>query len=183
MPQWILPVFIQGLGLIGLGFGVAAFQSSRHKSIVLLKLLNELVFAVQYVLLGAYTGAVMNLISCVRNYIYAKSVEKGRSTTPWIFIFSGIIVLSGILSWSSPLSLIPVAAKLLTCAAYGMKNPRTVRILTFPSSIGWIVYNAVYHSAGGVLNEVFTMASIAISMVRFDFIPYYRTRALKRQAH
>ena len=104
MPQWILPVFIQGLGLIGLGFGVAAFQSNRHKSIVLLKLLNELVFAVQYVLLGAYTGAVMNLISCVRNYIYAKSVEKGRSTTPWIFIFSGIIVLSGILSWSSPLS-------------------------------------------------------------------------------
>ncbi|MFQ9872206.1 MAG: YgjV family protein [Oscillospiraceae bacterium] len=77
MPQWILPVFIQGLGLIGLGFGVAAFQSSRHKSIVLLKLLNELVFAVQYVLLGAYTGAVMNLISCVRIISMRKVWKKG----------------------------------------------------------------------------------------------------------
>lgn len=182
MPQWVLPAFIQTLGLIGLGFGVAAFQSNRHKSIVLLKLLNELVFAVQYLLLGAYTGAVMNLISCVRNYIYAKSVEKGRSTVPWILIFSGVIILFGIVSWTSPLSLIPILTKLLTCAAYGIKNPRTVRFLTLPSSIGWLIYNAVYHSTGGVLNEVFTMTSIVISMVRFDFLPRRRARRPQREA-
>jgi len=163
-------VAVQGLGLVGLLFGVLAFQNNNHKNIVLLKLLNEFFFAIQYMLLGAYTGAAMNLVSCIRNYIYCKNVEAGRSTRKWMFIFSIIIVAVGIVTWSSFWSLVPIFAKLLTTAAYGMRDPKKVRFLTLPSSLCWLLYNALYHSAGGVINEVFTTVSILVGIVRFDIL-------------
>jgi len=163
-------VAVQALGLVGLLFGILAFQNNKHKRIVLLKLLNEFFFALQYIFLGAYTGAAMNLISCVRNYIYCKSVEAGKPTGKWIVLFSLIIVAVGIVTWSSAWSLVPIFAKLLTTAAYGMKDPKKVRFLTLPSSIGWLFYNSLYHSAGGVINEVFTTASILVAIVRFDVL-------------
>ena len=168
MPTTVYALTVQGLGLVGLLFGILAFQSNKHKDIVLLKLLNEFFFAAQYIFLGAYTGAAMNLISCVRNYIYCRSVEAGKPTGKWVFLFSVIIIAVGIVTWSSAWSLIPILAKLLTTTAYGMKDPKKVRYLTLPSSIGWLFYNWLYHSAGGVINEVFTTASILVAIARFD---------------
>ncbi|NCB52703.1 MAG: YgjV family protein [Clostridia bacterium] len=177
MPMTPYSAAVQALGLVGLLFGILAFQNNKHKNIVLLKLLNEFFFAVQYILLGAYTGAVMNLISCVRNYIYCKSVEAGKPTIKWVVLFSVIIAAAGIMTWSSALSLVPILAKLLTTVAYGMKDTKKVRFLTLPSSLCWLFYNALYHSAGGVINEVFTTASILIAVVRFDILSRKKPRS------
>jgi len=112
----------------------------------------------------------MNFIGCVRNFIYAKNVEKGRSTLPWIIFFCIIMVAVGILTWASPISLIPLVAKILSTIAYGIKNTRAVRLLTLPTSLGWLVYDAVVDSDAGVINEIFTSTSILIAIVRFDIL-------------
>lgn len=163
-------ILIQGLGIAGLIVGILAYQSNRHKNIVFCKLANELLFGIQYVFLGAYTGALMNGLSCIRNYIFIENVKKEKSNLPWQLLFSIIIVIFGIISWESWFSLIPIYAKILTTVAYGIKNPRIIRYLTIPSSISWLVYNYHYGSVAGAVNEAFVLVSLGIAIVRFDIL-------------
>ena len=96
-----MEIVVQGLGAIGFFFGVVAFQSNKHRTMVVCRILNEIFFGIQFILLGAYTGAVMNGLSCLRNAIFIRNVEKGRSNKPWVAVFIVIIMLYGILSWNS----------------------------------------------------------------------------------
>ena len=131
-------ICVQFIGFIGAAFGFIAYQNNNHKKIMLFKTASELTFALQFVLLRAYTGVAMNLIGCARNLVFADRVKKGKSTAAGIAVFS-----------------------------YGMKRPKLVRLLTLPSSALWIVYDAICLSAAGVLTEIFTVASITIAEIRF----------------
>ena len=62
-----MQIIIQAIGILGILASVIAFQKKKHNQILLFKTLNEFLFAIQYFLLGAYTGMAMNLVGCVRN--------------------------------------------------------------------------------------------------------------------
>lgn len=162
-----MQIAIQIIGFIGALLAIISFQSNRHGVIMALKTASETVFAVQLMLLGAYTGVAMNIIGSVRNLIFAALVKKGKSTTPWIIVFSVLTVVFGVLTWAGPISLLAIAGKLITTVAYGMKNPSGVRLLTIPSCLCWGVYNALNFSLAGICTEAFSLASIIAGEVRY----------------
>ena len=98
-----MQIAIQIIGFIGALLAIISFQSNRHGVIMALKTASETVFAVQLMLLGAYTGVAMNIIGSVRNLIFAALVKKGKSTTPWIIVFSVLTVVFGVLTWAGPI--------------------------------------------------------------------------------
>lgn len=55
-----MQLIIRALGICGLATSVLSFQFKRHKRIVLCKMLSELLFSVQYFLMGAYTGCLLD---------------------------------------------------------------------------------------------------------------------------
>ena len=160
-------ICVQFIGFIGAAFGFIAYQNNNHKKIMLFKTASELTFALQFVLLRAYTGVAMNLIGCARNLVFADRVKKGKSTAAGIAVFSLMMAAAGALTWVGPVSLLAILGKIASTLAYGMKRPKLVRLLTLPSSALWIVYDAICLSAAGVLTEVFTVASITIAEIRF----------------
>lgn len=159
----------QIIGFVGLALSIIAFQFKKHKQIVLLKLSSELVFSIQYILLGAWTGAVLDLISVIRNFLFYKFVKKGISTTPVIVVFGVFVVVTGFVTFDGVMSLLPIGSKLLTTVSYGMKNEKWLRIITLPSCILWIIYNLSVGSYAGALTDTMTLASLLIAMYKFDF--------------
>lgn len=73
-------IFIQVLGIIGIIASILSFQCKDHKRLMILRTVNEMFFAVQYGLLGAFTGMLMNLIGSTRNLVFAKMVEEKKDT-------------------------------------------------------------------------------------------------------
>ena len=69
-------ILIRIFGIAGFVLGVLAFQSNKHKGIVMAKLGSEVAFTVQYFLLDAYTGSIMNFVGVIRNYVFYRLVEK-----------------------------------------------------------------------------------------------------------
>ena len=159
---------IQLIGFIGLGLSIAAFQFKKHRSIVLCKMASELVFALQYIFLGAWTAAILDGISVVRNLLYTNFVKRGRSTTPVIIGFGIFVVVVGIMTYVGPISLLPIGAKLLTTISYGMKNEKLLRFITLPSCIMWSIYNLYVGSLGGALGDTLAMTSLLIAIYKFD---------------
>ena len=165
-----MQLLIRILGILALILCVIPFQFKKHKHIVLCKMASELLFAAQYFLLGpaAYTGACLDLISGGRNFLFYKLVEKNKSTTPVILLFSGFMLVLGAVTWSGWLSLLPVCAKLLSTVSYGMKNERLLRFITLPSCILWIIFNITVGGWEAMISDALSLISILIAIWKFD---------------
>lgn len=184
-------IFVQVLGFIAIGMNLISVQFNTHGKIMLFKSFGSLLFCVQYFLLGAYTGMVMDLIGTIRNFVFADNVRKKRSNKWWIVFFAVLTFVLGlttiILTWgksfkdigywtSNPnsvlllaviVSIFSIVAKLLTTVAYGFKNPHTIRMTNLPSSSLWFVYNLICFSLAGMVNEIMCISSIIIAELRF----------------
>ena len=166
-----MDICIQIIGGFGILASIVSFQCKKHGTILFFRILNEFIFAIQYFLLGAYTGAVVNLIGCVRNYVFIRQISKSKKTTALIVAFSIIFVIFGLASWEGPKSLLIIGAKILSTIAYGNKNTSVVRGIIFTTGTSWLIYNYSVGSIAGVLCEAFTLISLITGIVRLDIIP------------
>lgn len=184
-------VFVQLLGFVAIFVNIISVQFNSYKKIILLKTVGSFLFATQYFLLGAFSGMVMDIIGTIRNIVFTSVVQKNKSTKPYIILFSIITFVLGvstiILTWDKSIeavskwtdnigfatglavfiSILSIIAKLLSTVAYGINNPHKIRMLNLPTSMCWVVYNAVVVSLAGVFNEILVISSIIIAEIRF----------------
>ena len=167
-------IVIQLIGGLGIIASIISFQCIKHNLVLLFRTLNEFLFAIQYFLLGAYTGMAMNLVGCVRNIIFTKQVSKNKKTTVSIILFSLLFTIFGIVTWQGPKSVLIIVAKVLSTLAYGNKNTSFVRKTILITSTSWLLYNSLVFSIAGVLCEAITLVSIIIGIIRLDIFPMIR---------
>ena len=181
-------IFVQVLGFVGIALNIIAVQFNKYGTIIFFKTLGSLLFVIQYFLLGAYTGMVMDLVGSVRNVIFSLNVKNKRSNKVPVIIFSCITAIAGILTiaftwdvskirWTDDLqfatvlmiviSILSIIAKLISTIAYSIGDPHKMRLLNLPSSGCWLVYNFVAFTLAGTLNEIMTLTSVLIAELRF----------------
>ncbi|MBE6706020.1 MAG: YgjV family protein [Ruminococcaceae bacterium] len=161
-------IVIQIIGFIGMFLSIISFQSKSYQKIIWIRVASEFVFAVQYFLLGAYTGMATNLTSCVTNSIYRERIKRGKKTLGFQIAFGILFAVIGILSWHGPVSLLVIAAKILSTVANGNSNPKTLRIFNLIINPLWLIYDIIVFSLAGIFSDAFTIISIIIAMVRLD---------------
>ncbi len=160
--------FVTLFGIVGILSAVLSFQSNRHKTTLFLRTSNELAFAVQYLLLGAYTGMAMNLVGCVRNLVFAYQGQRGSSMRLSRLVFCGVFFAMGVATWQGPVSILIIAAKIISTFAYGTTDMRLLRFLVLLTSTSWLIYNLAVGSWAGVVCEALTLFSIAVGIIRYD---------------
>ena len=168
-----------------------AVQFNSHAKIVIMRTIGSFLFGVQYIMLSAYTGVVMEAIGWIRNLLFIYLVKKNVSTKPWIVFFSIITVILGAttiyLSWDKSIlamgrwtddislattlavgiSVISIIAKVLSTVAYGINDAHRIRQLNIPTCSCWLVYNFIAFSIAGILNEIMTLCSVTVAEVRY----------------
>ena len=181
-------IFIQAIGFIAIGVNLIAVQFNKYSTIILFKTIDSLLFVLQYIFLGAYTGMIMDIIGSIRNIIFSSNVKNNRSNKSAVIIFSLLTAILGIttiiLTWDVSeirwtdnvkfatilmvfISILSIIAKLLSTVAYSIKSPHTIRMLNLPSCSCWLVYNLVVFSIAGFVNEIMTICSIIVAEIRF----------------
>lgn len=166
--MFTLDVLANISGILGIVAAILAFQCKQHSKLMLFRTANELLFALQYCIMGAYTGMAMNLIGCVRNLVFAGMVERKKDTMAARFFFSGIALVFILFTWEGPKSLLSGVAKTISTFAYGSKHTSVVRILTLFTCTAWLFYNVLVGSRAGILCELLTIGSIMIGILRMD---------------
>ena len=184
----IFEIFVQLLGFIAIALNIIAVQFNKYGTIIFFKTLGSILFALQYFLLGAYTGMIMDIVGSVRNIIFSLNVKNKRSNKISVVIFSCITAIAGIvtiaLTWDVSeirwtdniqfatvlmviISILSIVAKLISTIAYAIDDPHKMRILNLPSSGCWLIYNFVAFTLAGIINEIMTLTSVLIAEFRF----------------
>ena len=182
---------VQALGFVAIAMNILSVQFNTHWKIMLFKSLGSFLFAVQYLLLDAFTGMAMDLIGVIRNFIFAHNVKKGKNNKWWVVLFCIITAAVGtatiILTWDKMtselvrwsnnaktlttmaviLSIVSIIAKVASTIGYGFKSPHAIRMINLPTFMMWIVYNCVFMSIAGVISDSMSIISIIVAEIRF----------------
>ncbi len=160
-------VLIEAIGILGIIASIISFQCKKHSRLLLFRSANESLFALQYGLLGAYTGMAMNVIGVVRNIVFTELVKRKKSTVPARIAFGAVFVVFVAVTWAGFKSLLSGTAKVISTFAYGSTNFALTRVLIFITSTSWFVYNLLVKSYAGCACELLTIGSIIVSLIRY----------------
>lgn len=162
-------VIAQIIGAVGLLCAVLSFQQRTHRLIVVFQILSCSAFCVHFTLLGAYTGAILNLIGVLRSIVFVNKGKRWADSKIWLVVFCGMSIAVGVATWNNIFSALPIAGMICTTVAFWVKTPKYVRLIAFPSSPLWLIYNLINNSYAGVITEVVNMCSIITAMIRLDY--------------
>lgn len=174
--MWFL--FVQALGLIPSIITFCALQSGSRKKILALQVLCSAMWMAHYVLLGATTGVLINLLGVIRATVCAYNDRKWASHKLWLVFFLICYAASPLLTWDGPYCLLLGAAMMMTTVALWVNNNmRLTRLLYLCNSPLVLVYNLIAGSWSCTIIEIFALISFVIAVWRFDLRPAMKKRA------
>lgn len=162
----------QFLGILGMVLAVYSFQEKNNKRFFVLQGLSGFMFFLNFILISAYSAAFFNLANLVRGTLYLKNDRKPIKLVTVLSLYTACFVFAVILMINSPmqifLSALTYASLQLMSVLMWRGNGKQIRYgQLFVSSPSWLIHNVFNFSLGGILCEVFAMASVVISFIRY----------------
>ncbi len=168
----ILPIIANIIGVLAVVLFVLSYQRKTRRGIILCNILSRGLYVVQYLLLGAFEGAVLDILGMgVSLLAQKKDTPAIKRYLPAVIITTDIVVVAvGLCLYENIFSLLPICGVLLHTGAFWMTKERRIRAVSFLGSPFWFVYNLVSHAYGSAIGDAMTMVSIAVAIVRYDVL-------------
>ncbi len=160
-------LFVQLIGFVALGLSFLVFQINKRSQMLLLQMIAALIWASHFFLLGALTGAAINLLTAFRNYVFYKSSRTRDPIIPLVFI--ALFGLAVFLTWEGLYSLLPLAGSVIGTLAFWQVKTHNIRLIVGLGPFCWLLYNVFYSgSYAAIITDVATLLSLIIGIYRFD---------------
>lgn len=151
-------------------FAIVPHQKTRGRSLAF-QLLSSILYAMQYLLLGAFSAVASNIIGAIKNYVFYIYVKKNKDIPISILvIYILILLISGILTYTNMLSIFPIVLSIMYAYGAWQSNLRIYRIISVFGAALWIIYNFSVGAYIGVIGNVMQFISAIIAIVRLDII-------------
>lgn len=160
---------IQGLGILAFAIGIITYQFNKKKTILMLLIIFNLIYGVQYLLLGSPNSMFMCIFGAVRNAIFY--FENKFSIRIRYYILSFFIVLSiaiTTLNFNGILSILSCVGAILSTLAVWYTKEKSMRFWSFLSACVWLAHDIIIGSYAAILDTSIVTISILIGIYRFD---------------
>lgn len=163
------PIIPQIIGLLAVATFLISYQQKKRKGIILCNTLSRCLYVLQYLLLGAYSGALLDVLGTVASLVAGQShrafIRRHRAAV--IVALDTAIVVAGLFLYENLFSLMPIVGVLLHTGAFWLTDERHIRRLSLAGSPFWFVYNLYSRAYGSAVGDVLTMISILVAMARY----------------
>lgn len=158
------------VGLCAVFFGLLSYQFRRRGGIIACSVVSRVLYVAQYVLLGAFEGAVMDLSAIPASMLAARKhtgfVAKQRAL--WWLAGNVAVVLIGWLFWENMVSLFAIVGVLFEINALWMTKEKYIRLVSLCSLPFWMAYNVLCGAWGSVIGNALMVISIFTALYRHD---------------
>ena len=173
-----MELIAQVIGLFAMAFNILSYQRKTRLGVIGFQLFGSALFAVNFFLLGATVGALLNVLSAIRAIIFLNK-ERLRAEHPlWQVLFTATYLASYLLTFTLfgkettaanlIVEFLPVIGMIATTISFRYTDAKTIRRFGLISSPCWLVYNLVTGSIGAICCEVLSLSSILLGIWRLD---------------
>ena len=159
--------FVYLFGALGILVNVLIYQQKDAKRLVLFKLASDVVWSLHYFFLSAYTAMAISMIAIVRELTFYKEKKSKAANSALLVFFIILSIASAYITWGGYKSLLPTCASIISVISFWRKSPRLSRFLALPISFSMLTYDIFSGSHLGVANEIFTICSTVIGIIRY----------------
>ena len=138
----------------------------NRKMILATKLVTDVLWVLSYLFCGAVSGAVTNAVSAIREGVcYFKRESWNRL---WYIpaVFVAFYVGSAAISWSGPISLLPMFASAASVMGMWATKPLHTKLWCLPAIALWCAYSLLTYNVIAAFSNVFSVTSICVGLVR-----------------
>lgn len=165
----------QIIGLLAVAILLLSYQQKKRSGIILLNVISRCLYITQYLMLGAFSGAVMDVLGAVASVIAGKKhsafVKKHlKAVVALVFGAIGAVGLAMALGSNNPRDFFSLGAVLLQITALWLTREKNIRIVSLTAVPLWFVYNVSSHALGACVGDLLSGCSIVLAMIRYgDF--------------
>ena len=171
-------IVVQGISIVGMTMNILSYQRKTQRGILTMQLIGGALFAVHFIMLGAYVGGILNVGAVIRALVYSNREKFHAGSKLWILFLCSVFVGAYVLNFTVfggaktlgnfIVELLPVVGMFSTTFGMSIGRPRATRISCLICSPCWLVYNCFRFSIGGIICEVVSLCSIILGIYRFD---------------
>ena len=173
-----MELIAQVIGLAAMACNISSYQRKSRMGVIGFQLWGSVLFALNFYLLGATVGAMMNVLSAVRAVVFLNR-EKFRANHPaWLVGFVAAFLASYVLTFTAfgkdatfknlLVEFLPVIGMTATTISFRYTDAKTIRRFGLVSSPSWLIYNLFAGSLGAIACEVLSLGSILLGIWRMD---------------
>ena len=159
------------VGLAAVFLYLLSYQFPKRKAIIVCNVVSRVLYVLQYLLLFAFEGAVMDVSAIPSSVLAARKhtpfVEKHKHAV--LLAVNAFIILLGILVWQDSLSWVPVAGVLLETNAMWFTREKHIRLFSLSCLPFWLFYNVRCGAYGSALGNVLAAVSLLSAIYRYDW--------------
>ncbi len=159
------------IGIAAVALYLLGYLQKKRIHIILFNASSRFLYILQYVLLGAFEGAVLDIAGIISSLLapLKKYTFVRKYTILFVVVMDILIILVGLPLYKNIFSLFPIAGVLLHTSAFWIDDEKWIRRVSFLGSPFWLIYNFVSGAYGSCIGDVLSMVSLMISMVRYDW--------------
>ncbi len=166
--QIIIP---QIIGLLAVTIFLLSYQQKKRKHIILFNIISRCLYILQYILLGAFAGAILDILGAISSVIASKKHTefiKKHTVLVLISVNACIVTVGATIaiinqSW---IDLFSIAGVLLHTSAFWINSEKIIRRVSLLGSPFWFIYNFLSRAYGSAIGDILTMCSIVTAMIR-----------------
>ena len=123
------------IGVIAVIENLFIFAALKRKNILKFKFLSDALWFLNYLFLGALTGAILNIIAMFRETVFSlRGEKKFASHFFWLPVFLLLTLISPTLDCIKagafvPMTLLPAAGSMLTVYSFYQSSPKVTRCI------------------------------------------------------
>ncbi len=163
------------VGLFAVALYVLSYLQKNRGAILTLGVTSRLLYVVQYLLLGAYAGAVLDVLGAGSGAL-AQQTDKGfvKKHKAAIFITVNLITVAvGVglfLRSGQVVDFLPLAGILLQTDALWLKKEKYIRIVSIIGCPFWFSYNIITGAYSSCIGDTLSFLALASSIIRYDLL-------------
>lgn len=160
----------QIVGVFAVTSFLLSYQLKRRSAILLVNGCSSVLYVLQYILLGAFEGALIDITAVIITFVARQKEQKfiKKHLVFLIVLLNVLVVLAGCVTYQNLYSLLPIIGTILQTGSFWMTKEKNIRLVSFLSMPPWLVYNFISMAYWPALGNLFCMASIGIAMYRYD---------------
>lgn len=161
-----LEIAAQIIGYIAIAESVLVFISTKREKILIFKLIDDVLWFFNMLFMGNYTGAVLNAIAVGRELVfYNRGRKKWASHKFWLFFFMAGMLVSPVLTWAGPVSILPSAGSAVAVICFYAQKPIMTKCLAYFSQGAWLAYAILTNNAASTVCNVISLVSATIGII------------------
>ena len=165
-----MKIFAMIIGVVAVTVVLLSFQQKTRGKIIAFNATSRVLYILQYILLGAISGAVLDIIGITASLLagvkgHPKIKRYMKILVPLVFL---AFIVATALTYKSFIDLFSAAGVVIHASALFLDDEKKIRTLSLVGSPFWLTYNLANLAIGSAIGDLLSICSIVVAMFRYD---------------